>query len=293
MVYSVVLREPTLDASTVANYAAGQSTWHDNVREVTTWPMLNPYKTKAVRRMLKHLASHFKKSSKAMRPWTIDQLKRVYSHGFMPNRSGRHQQLCLMFQNLGMLRKNAARQLRLYYVIRNGKIEYLPKSSVQVVSPPNGKPRIHGKVKVDKNVDTSKQREFHIPHKVKALDLHPIELLESYIYDFRPPSGGFLLAAPLGAGFRTGAYTNFHSAYRKAYMRAFPDATDGACYGSGSPRKSLAQWLCASGWAKRIISDAGGWYCKKSAVDMYFKTDPEKILHALRNIGTSKGKNRR
>ena len=51
LVYSVTCRQPdTLDSSSVINYAAGQSLWHSMVREQTGLPLVNPYRTKRVRR---------------------------------------------------------------------------------------------------------------------------------------------------------------------------------------------------------------------------------------------------
>ena len=107
-------------------YATGQSLWHDLVREQTGLPLVNPYKTKRVRRVLKHLASNYKKPSKAKRPWTIRQMRRMYKRGFLATRAGRHQKLCLMISNLGILRRNAARQLRLHYRVMDSAVVYSP-----------------------------------------------------------------------------------------------------------------------------------------------------------------------
>jgi hypothetical protein len=180
------------------------------------------------------------------------------------------------------------------YRVVDGRIVYSSSSPLRVVSPPKSRRFIHALVSADKNVTSRKRRDVYIPDRVYELRIDCIDLLEDYILRERPPSGGLLLAAPLGkTGFRSNPYTNQHAAFRAAYARAHPDASDATAYGSGSARKSMAQWLWASGWAKRVIADAGGWFCKKSAVDLYFKTEPTRILHAIRHVGRVRGKNRR
>ena len=59
--------------------------------------------------------------------------------------------------------------------------------------------------------------------------------------------------------------------------------------GTHSGRKSLAQWLWDDGHCRRIIADAGGWFLKRDAVDMYFKTARHIILNAVKSIGRSLG----
>ena len=146
----------------------------------------------------------------------------------------------------------------------------------------------------DKNATAKKRRDVYIPDKVRALRIRCVDMLEDYLRREKPPSGGLLLAAPVGrTRFRDTPYSNHHAAFRAAYKQAFPEADDAGKFGSGSARKAMAQWLWASGWAKRVIADAGGWFCKKSAVDQYFKTQPRDILRAIRSVGLTRGQNRR
>lgn len=285
--YSITCREPRpLDSSTVCTYAQGQSLWHDVVRETTGLPLRNPYKTVEVRRLLRNVAENYKLPSKAKQPWSIRQVRRMFRCGFADTRSGRHRRLCLMVQNCGILRKNAARRLRCDYRVRgDGTVHYGPSSDVWV-DREDRRPYIRLKVNADKNVTARKQREAVIPDVVRRLGIRPVAMLEGYLVRERPPSGGYLLAAPLGrTGFRTTPYGNMGKAYQDAYRTAFPQAGDANRFGSGSARKAMSQWLWADGWAKRVIADAGGWFLKKSAVDLYFRTEPKRILAAIRNIG--------
>jgi hypothetical protein len=122
-----------------------------------------------------------------------------------------------------------------------------------------------------------------IPHS--ALGARPVQLLRDYLLLRRPPSGGFLFAAPRGKSFRETRYSNFNEALRKAYIKAFPDATDAKRYAGGSPRKTLAQLIWDAGYSKRILADVGGWALRTDAVDIYFQTQGHQILQLLHGLG--------
>ena len=83
-------------------------------------------------------------------------------------------------------------------------------------------------VNVDKNEDSSMEAHAYIPAAVPVLGVRPVDLLRDYLLRFRPPSSGYLLAAPRTQGlgsatFHPGLYTCLGRAYRTAYLRAFPD----------------------------------------------------------------------
>ena len=123
------------------------------------------------------------------------------------------------------------------------------------------------RVNVDKNVDSSIEAHAYIPAAVPALGVRPVDMLRDYLLRFRPPSGGYLLAAPRTQGlgsatFHPGLYTCLGRAYRTAYLRAFPDAStrsaDMSRVSAHSGRKSLSQWLWDAYQSVRLIADAGG-----------------------------------
>ena len=101
----------------------------------------------------------------------------------------------------------------------------------------------------------------------------------------QPPSGGPLLAFPdkKGPGFAPKPSASFNKHLRDAYQRAFPDVS--AEYlsriGSHSGRKTLAQMLWDHGFSRKLIAEAGGWFLKREAVDLYFRTSALLILRAL------------
>ena len=77
--------------------------------------------------------------------------------------------------------------------------------------------------------------EARSPDKVRALRINCVKMLEDYLRREKPPSGGLLLAAPVGrTRFRDTPYSNHHAAFRAAYKRAFPEADDTDKFGSGS-----------------------------------------------------------
>jgi len=73
---------------------------------------------------------------------------------------------------------------------------------------------------------------------------------------------------------------------KKAYRTAHPDAPQESVsrLGSHSGRKTLAQMLWNAGFARRLIADAGGWFLKREAIDLYFKTAPAVILKAIASL---------
>ncbi|KAK3239144.1 hypothetical protein CYMTET_50906 [Cymbomonas tetramitiformis] len=147
-------------------------------------------------------------------------------------------------------------------------------------------PYVRGYLIMDKNVDLRKPRKFYLPAEVPALGLLPVEELEDYIVASGLPSGSRLFSAPNGAtGWHYTPYRGHGRAFKRAYARAFPEAADGHLYGSGSARKSLGQWLWTWGWSHRMISDVGGWYTPKVAMDLYFATHRATVLRALAQLG--------
>ena len=124
-----------------------------------------------------------------------------------------------------------------------------------------------------------------MPGDLPALQIALASDLRSYLLDLRPPSGGPLCAYPdkKGVGFSSKASQSFNTYLREAYKKAFPDVS--AAYlsriGSHSGRKTLSQLLWEHGFSRQLIADAGGWYIKREAVDLYFCTSALLILRAL------------
>lgn len=198
-----------LDSSTIDHHLAAVGDFHDYVRSVfqkaypnTAINMNNPMHTPELREMLETLTSNYKKKSKARQPVTITQAREMFRLGFPDTPSGRHHRLAVMFSLLGMLRQRAATLLIVRYNLRATKgglqVEFLPDSDVWVEHI-EGNPAIVISVEVDKNVNALKRRKAYIPHVVHALNLEPVNMLLNYLRDARPPSGGFLLAAPLSS----------------------------------------------------------------------------------------------
>ena len=134
-------------------------------------------------------------------------------------------------------------------------------------------------------MDSRHEVYAYIPYYVRSLDIYPVQMLEHYLRTFRPPSGGFLLSAPLTtavrpATFRTTSYSGFAAAFRSAYARACPlgGATALDRVASHSGRKSLAQWLFDAYASHKLIAHVGHWACREDALDAYYKSSPYTII---------------
>lgn len=290
-----------LDTSTITSYLVAVGEWHDYVRQVfqRAYPKLavqfhNPIHNEEVQEMLTTLGENYKKKSRARVSLTIEQARAMFDRGFKNTPSGDHNKLAVSFALLGMLRQKAATHLIVCYrVVTNASgapcVEYLEGSDVAVVRD-NVDLGVHIviNVDVDKNVNALKRRNAYIPDEVPALNLFPVQMLERYLMKYRPPSGGFLLSAPKSAKkhtFNTNRFTGLSAVVKRAFAAVFPGDATVDLVGSHSGRKSLAQWLWNAGHCRRIIADAGGWFMKRDAVDLYFKTAPKMILHAVRYVG--------
>jgi hypothetical protein len=144
----------------------------------------------------------------------------------------------------------------------------------------------------DKNITSNIEAYTYIPHHIRSLDIHPVALLRHYLTTFRPPSNGFLLAAPKTRGiaparFFEGPYTNLSTAYKAAYLCAFPlhREVDVNRIASHSGRKSMATWLWDAYNNLRLITDIGHWANAKAyAVNLYFHTSRTNILRCIANL---------
>ena len=82
IIWSVMMREPLLDASTIRTYCNGVSATHEFLRRALDMKyLLNPIRTARVRRTLRVAMNEYKKPSKAKHHWTLrkfrDMLSRV------------------------------------------------------------------------------------------------------------------------------------------------------------------------------------------------------------------------
>ena len=254
----------------------------------------NPLESTALRDSLRVVRRRHGRAAKGRRPLDKSEFRRMYSRGFdLSTNSGLHNRLALLLLNFGCLRRKAAAHLRIFYRLSGaGQIIYLPESNVKVLWDEDRREYyIELKVDVDKNVLEGDCVYAYIPHSIPSFDLHPVHLLEDYLRRVRPPSGGFLLAAPRGrfppaSSFFTGPYSNFAKAFRSAYLRAWPGASADVIHriGSHSGRKSLAQWLWDAYQSTRLIADIGHWKTSGDAFNLYFVSSRAVILDCLSRL---------
>ena len=260
----------------------------------------NPCRDVEVLVFSKVLRGNYKKRSKAREPVTILICAVMMRWGWDVRRPlGKWGRLRWTFLNLGMLRAGATNALIIMYSItraQNGDliIIYEEGSDIHVLPSDDGHLYIEVNVDSDKNVNSLNRRKAYIPDFVEALDVHPVEMLQDYLLAAQPPSGGRLFAKPHRS--KAGVFSKPGNAsydIKRAYTRSCQLAGEPvddkvlSLLGTHSGRKSLAQWLWNDGVCRRIIADAGGWFLKRDAVDLYFRTARETILNAVRNVGAA------
>ena len=292
-----------LDSSSITNMIIALGDYHDYIRQVfqrahphVTVKFLNPINNEEVRDMVDTLSSNYKKKSQARVAVSIAQAEAMFTRGFkLTEIRGLHHRLSVMLCLLGMLRQKAATSLIVQYRLVPDEftgrltVVFMEGSDIFVTSSSDCGEYIVINVDVDKNVNALKRRQAFIPDEVAALGLRPVDILREYLLRARPPTGGYLLSAPLGTkakSFRANRFTAMADVFKKAFSAVFPADPLVKLIGSHSGRKSLSQWLWDDGHCRRIIADAGGWFLKRDAVDLYFKTAPRTILSAVRNIGS-------
>ena len=226
-----------------------------------------------------------------MRALMVEEWLEIWKEGLDGNRRGRHHRLVMMISTFGPFRPKAAAHLKVSYAVKGGKIVYGSQSEVRVIrgDPRWKQPYVLIVSKVDKNVDPSKVRRVPIPRKV--LGVRVVEQLENYLLDLRPPTGGFLLAAPQGKGkWRSTAFTAWGNVIQGAYERTFPNIELDDKIGGCSMRKSWPQWMQRAGNSDREQVDICGWSRKsiqqrKGTKEVYVITELDSQLLIKQSIG--------
>ena len=285
-----------LDSSTLKNRLLAVGDVYDYLRiNLNMGHIKNPLRDAQLTSLLKTMGINFKKAGGGSLALTAAELHGLYHFGFTnPNRRGRWARLFFIFLNLGMLRHTAVQALVVVYTVEADGVHFHAGSSVSVyVHPQTGRSCIDVLIDSDKNMNALKAaqdggRHAYIPGVLDHMNVAAADDLIEYLIRERPPSGGPLFAYPAkkGAGFSAKPCSTFNTYLRDAFKRAFPDASPSRVtnIGSHSGRKTLAQLLWDAGFARRLIADAGGWFLKKEAMDLYFKTAPYVILNAIASL---------
>jgi hypothetical protein len=283
----LVVRVPPLDAASVRLVLAAISAWHVQASMVLKHAnppisLLNPVRSQETVLLSRTMMSYCKHPTVKKLCFAIPAFYALLLHGF-PNRNrySPHQQLFAMLCAFGPLRPGAAANLTVTYTTDGDVVTTSLGSQVRLMPPDAVWPcnYVLLAVHVDKNVTPDEPRMVYIPRTVLGIEVY--DAVHDYILHMAPPSGGFLLAAPMapsGVKFYTTPYGNFGTALKAAVTRVHPDM-DSRQFGAGSPRKSMAQWLYAAGVPRHVIADVGGWtLASRDAMDGYHETDPYMIL---------------
>ena len=289
--FALVIREPSLDPSSIELIVSAISAWHKQLEGVLPFArprmhIVNPAGSSTTRHLVNTIVSKFKDPVLAKLLLSINSIITVLDHGFKTaTRFGRQHHLFTIFCTFGPLRPNAAAHLIVRYVITDGVLSTLPDSDVKFF--PNGDPDHSERflcitVFVDKNVNPSQPQVRYLPAFVCGVPVY--DIIYNYILIERPPSGGYLLAAPkslrAGSGFRDTPFSAFNENFKSAVATALPELT-ASDYGGGTPRKSMAQWLNVAGIPRHVIADVCGWARPdRNAMDGYQHTTAEMQMAA-------------
>lgn len=287
-----------LDSSTTALRLRAIGAYYEYVRTRLCFRHVrNPLRDPELLELMRMLGANFKKAGGGRIALSAAELFGLFRQGFVTRtRRGRWARLFGLCLNFAMLRYTAASELIVCYrvdVLSDGTetVTFLPDSEVFIYSDASiGAEAVTFVIRSDKNVDARRAaddggRRAFVPGDLPKLGIAFAFELRSYLLAIRPPSGGPLLVYPdkKGYGFAPKPSRSFNTYLRESYRRAFPDVLPEylARIGSHSGRKTLAQLLWDFGFSRQLIATAGGWFIKREAVDLYFRTSASLILRAL------------
>ena len=302
MVYGVQLKN--WDSSTITNRVQSIGALYSYLRVFLGWRFVrSPLREPSVIEAGRILGANFKKEGGGRLPLSFAELHGLMARGFTGRtRRGRWARLYNTVLNFLMLRNVAASHLNVAYDIAidadgNETVVFLPLTEIGVwFDTAFNADIVYANVREDKNVDARRAadggRKAYCPAVLPNFGIDFGKDLIDYILYVRPPSGGPLLTRPSkkGFGFDSVKSNNFSKDYlQPAYKQAFPDVS--AEYlrrlGTHSGRLTLAQLLWNAGFERRLIADAGGWFIKREAVDLYFSTASLHILQAMAALNFS------
>ena len=287
------------DSSTITNRLLAIGSFYQYVRtSLGLRHVRSPLRDPEVIETGRVVGVNFKKDGGGRLPLSFAELHGLFARGFIAStRRGLWARLYSELLNFLMLRNTAATHLVVRYAVERDeltgdeKVVFAEDSEIRTYfDVAFGGHIVLAAVMEDKNVDARKAagggRKSYAPADLPNFGVHFGDDLTNYILRVRPPSGGFLLARPdaKSTGFQSTKFSGFSKSYlQPAYKLAFPDVS--ADYlkriGTHSGRLTLAQLLWNQGFERRLIADAGGWFLKREAVDLYFSTAPLHILRAV------------
>jgi hypothetical protein len=286
-----------LDSSTIKLYMLSVGDVYEYCRvTLRMGGVRNPLRDAQLVAILRTLGINFKKAGGGAMALTVAELHGLYHNGFVGRtRRARWARLFFLGLNFGMLRNTAMWGVTVSYTVdSDGTVTFLADSKIKYYYHEQfGAFVFDIIIDDDKNMNALKAaqdggRHAYIPGLLPHLHIDVAAVVFDWLRTERPPSGGCLFAYPnkKGHGFSATPTTTFNATLRAAYKLAFPSANPEyiRMLSSHSGRKTLAQLLWDAGFNRRLIADAGGWFIKREAMDLYFKTAPYVILNAIASL---------
>ena len=295
MVYGLAVK--SWDSTTVRNRVLAIGSYYQYVRNsLGLRHVCSPLRDPETIETGRIVGVNFKKDGGGRLPLSFAELHGLFARGLTGRtRRGRWARVYSEVLNFLMLRDTAATHLRVSYhiTIKNGRetVVFESDSEIRVYfDVAFGADVVQASVHEDKNVDSRRAagggRKSHAPATLPNFGVNFGADLTDYILYVRPPSGSRLLARPDAktSGFSTTIFKGFSKSYlQPSYKTAFPDVSPDYLkrIGTHSGRLTLAQLLWNQGFERRLIADAGGWFIKREAVDLYFATAALHIIRAV------------
>ena len=287
--YSLTTRRPVLDPASVKLTIGAISGYMIQLQRVglnvsPPWILENAAKSDTVNNLLKTCMDYYKLPVRAKLQMSVETLFEVLFKGFdNSTRFGLHQLTFFVVSMCAPCRPGAAANIKISYHVTGEEVHTTADSDIRFF--PKGTPLwrfayILIRITTEKNVTPSSPRWVYIPGTMLGFNVY--DIIHGYVLTQRPPSGGFMLAAPKsahGTGFWSVPYTNYGNAFQKAVTRSLNGALDAKDYGGGTPRKSFAQWMNAAGVPRHVMADICGWSLRnRDAMDGYMQTTPEMMM---------------
>ena len=289
VVYALTTRRPVLDPASIKLTLGAISGYMIQLQRVglrvtPPWHLENAAKSGVINNLLKTCVENYKLPPRAKLQMSVETMFEVLFKGFdNSTRFGLHQLTFFLISMCAPCRPGAVAHIKIYYATSGDRVCTTADSDIRFF--PEGTPiwpfaYILIRITCEKNVTPSSPAWKYIPGVMLGCNIY--DIIHGYVLNQRPPSGGFMMVAPRsahGSTFWDVSYTNWNPAFHKAVTRALHGALDAKDYGGGTPRKSFAQWMNATGVPRHVMADICGWSLRnRDAMDGYMKTTPEMMM---------------
>lgn len=293
--HALTTRQPVLDPASIKLTIGAISGYMIQLQRVgltvdPPWVLENAAKSSVITNLVNTCVTNYKLPVRAKQLMSVEVLCEVLFKGFdNSTRYGLHQLVFFILSMCLPCRPGGVAHIKISYTVFGDRVCTTENSDIRFY--PEGTPiwrraYILVRIACEKNVTPDNPAWRPIPGVMLGRNIYSI--IHDYVLTQRPPSGGYMMVAPKspqGKTFHDTPYTNFNPAFQKAVSRGLNGALDARDYGGGTPRKSFAQWMNATGVPRHVMADICGWSLRnRDAMDGYMKTTPEMVLRVKSSL---------